>query len=415
MYIAFLTSEFVTESNFAGGLAQYLGRVTTALAQRGHHVEVFVTGQANGKVDYNGVIVHRVRPRQLLLLKCVNRVLRLLHIRQLSQFHRALAISRGLNGALDQRSSHIQFDIVQAASWFASGFFAVLKPVAPVVIRLSSYESLLDSERSERSTIDKKLYCWLELATLRRAAAVYTPSMFLAGEIMKQTGVRVRVIEPPFYDTSCLRGQVKSGKLADWPKYLLNFGRVCRYKGSVLLAEAIEPLLMKVPGLHLAIAGPLSDDDIAAEQLLRLAKTYPDSVRYLGVLSQDELAVVIKKAWAVVLPSLMDNLPNSCIESIGQGKVVVGPAGVSYNELIEDGKSGILFKLADVHSLRRAIVQAWNLCETKRSQIGQAAKKRTAQMAPKITLEKLENLYEGLTSSAIGKNSVPKEAIIKYV
>ena len=158
MRIAFLTSEYVTEPDFAGGLAQYLGRVTTGLVARGHQVEVFVTAKSNGRLDYNGVIVHRVQQRKLLVLKCANRILRWFHIQQLSEFHRALAVSRGLNEALRQRASNIRFDIIQAASWLATGFFALRKPVAPVVVRLSSYEPLLDIERSEHSTIDKKIY-----------------------------------------------------------------------------------------------------------------------------------------------------------------------------------------------------------------------------------------------------------------
>jgi hypothetical protein len=53
--------------------------------------------------------------------------------------------------------------------------------------------------------------------------------------------------------------------------------------------------------------------------------------------------------------------------------------------------------------------------EAKRGKSAGQPKKRTAQMAPEITLEKLENLYEGLTPSAIDKNNVSEEVIIKYV
>jgi hypothetical protein len=62
--IAFATPEFVTESYFDGGLANYLHRVSKALAQLGHDVHIVTLSTKNDdEFDHEGVMVHRVMPK----------------------------------------------------------------------------------------------------------------------------------------------------------------------------------------------------------------------------------------------------------------------------------------------------------------------------------------------------------------
>jgi hypothetical protein len=61
MRIAFLTTEFITEAYFSGGLANYLHRVSRSLAAYGHDVHVVTYSDRNGLfVTPEGVSVHRV-------------------------------------------------------------------------------------------------------------------------------------------------------------------------------------------------------------------------------------------------------------------------------------------------------------------------------------------------------------------
>jgi len=392
--IAFLTSEFVTENNFAGGLAQYMGRVTTGLVKRGHNVEVFVTSQTNNIFEYKGITVHRVTYQPWLPLKTVNFLLYLLRKKRLVESQLACCTALGLYKALQRRARKVEFDIVQAASWLATGFFAAKKPLVPLVVRVSSYEPLLAIERNCPLTFDKKLYSQIELSVMRHAQAVYSPSDFLAEQVFKKTGIKPKVIRPPFDESDYSDSPATTDKISDWPDYLLYFGKITRYKGAWLLADAVRTLLKMIPDLHLVIAGPFSKQDYAANKLLQLTKKHPDSVRYLGILDPVQLLSVMKKARVVVLPSLIDNLPNGCIEAMGMGKVVVGPNGISFDELITDGQSGILFKKGNVLSLREAIVRAWNLSEEKRETMSRSAKERIAQLSPDITLTVLEKFYE---------------------
>lgn len=401
MRIAFLTSEFVSEPSFAGGLAQYLGRVTKGLVKRGHHVEVFVSSSADEQLQYDGLIVHRVRPQKWGPLRVVNGSLRLLRQRSLIETQNACSIANGLYKAFSRRALEMSFDIVQASSWLGTGLFLSRQKSVPLVVRVSSYGPLLDGQCDGHISIDRKLCSYIERMTLGRAGKVYAPSIFLANEIRRESGLIAEVVRPPFYKSNgALKHMVQIDDLADWPKYLLFFGRLCRYKGVGLLAQAIEPLFKEIPDLKLALAGPVEKQDAATKQLIALMNAYPDRIRYIGKLTPHELSSIIKASHAVVLPSLMENLSNACIEAMSYGKVVIGPDGVSFDELIEDGRSGILFNLGDANSLRQAILRTWNMPRSQRTEISKAAEARILSMTPEITLNDLENLYETLIKDA---------------
>ncbi len=395
MRIAFLTSEYVTEANFAGGLAQYLGRVTSGLVGRGHDVEVFVISNTCEKIEHKGVTVRRVKPKPWLPLRSANLVFRMIRMRRLSRLQAACSTALGLNDALCKRLAKAGFDIAQAASWMATGFFAAANPRVPLIVRASSFEPLLFPYRGKRLSLDEKMYCRLEAAAMRRAAAVYAPSRFMAKEILRISGIKAHVVSPPFCGLDYPAEERTNEQLGDWSDFVIFFGKVAKYKGAGLLAEAVKPLLRQDPQLRLAIAGPVEDDP-EARKLLSLAETHFRSVRYLGSLPHDELMAVVKKASVVVLPSLMDNLPNTCLEAMAMSKVVIGPNGVSFDELITDGQSGFLFQKGNLLSLQQAILKACNLTKDKRIAIGRSAKARIQRMAPEITLAALESFYESI-------------------
>jgi len=399
MRIAFLTPEFATESYFAGGLAQYLGRLVPALVERGHDVEVFVTSEKEDEFSYHGAQVRRVLPHRLLSLRLVNGLLPFLGRRRFATAQQMCRIAKGLDHALRRRHSVSRFDIVQAASWMASGFFSVRRPVAPVVVRVSSYGPMLDAAAGVRITADRRIMWALELAAMRRAAAVYAPSRFLAHQISSEMQFPVRVVPPPFYIDTRAEDPSAAQTVAPFRPYLFFFGRVSRYKGAGLLAEAVRPLLAGLPDFHLVVAGPDGQDE-AGRRLLALAHACPHRVHYLGTLPPQRLRPVIRAAHAVVLPSLADNLPNTCLEAMGLGQLVIGPDGVSFDELIADGESGLLFTLGSAASLRDAIVRVWRMPDEIRAQVGQRATARMDMLAPRRASAELESFYEQVLDKA---------------
>lgn len=392
MRIAFLTPEFVTEPYFAGGLSQYLGRVVPALAERGHQVEVFVASPQESNFPYRDAHVWRSPQKRILSLRAANGFRRLVGRPRWAWTQRICTLAKGLDCSLRRRSRTDRFDIVQAASWMACGYFSVRRPVAPVVVRVSSFSPMWDVITYGRVTADQRKGWRLELNAMRRAAGVYAPSRFLADHISRETGLHVDVIRPPFSLLPLPEDPSVAQSVAALSPYLLFFGRLSRFKGVALLAEAAQALLREVPDFRLVVAGPDGDSE---NLLLDLQRAFPDRVRCLGVLPPEKLRPLIKDARAVVLPSLMDNLPNACLEAMSLGQVVIGPDGVSFDELLADGDSGVLFRLGDVASLQRAIVRVWSMSEEARTHMGQKARSHiAATLAPHQTSQELESFYE---------------------
>jgi len=186
--------------------------------------------------------------------------------------------------------------------------------------------------------------------------------------------------------------------LAGGSPYLLHYGSLGRIKGSGILAEAVLPLLEEVPNFRLVLAGKVRDDE-AGHRLVRLAESYPKQVRYLGILTPAQLYPVVLAARLVVLPSLVDNLPNTCLEAMALGRVVLATQGASFEQLISNGRSGFLVEPGDPLTLRAAIRVAWVLSDTELAAMGRAARERIDQMRPAVTIPKLEMYYRSATAA----------------
>jgi glycogen synthase len=391
MRIAFLTPEFVTEENYDGGLSSYLGRVTTALAERGHQVEVFVTSSIVGKIEHNGVIVHRIPPSKMAVFSKFSANLENWRIPAFSFLQSRVAVSSALDRALRTRAHQVPFDIVQITNLNSLGLWVTKHPVAPVVMRISSFAPYLTQVYGWPCTLERRTADWLELFAIRKCRWRYAPSQVIAHALNEHLKVDVEVIEPPFIFNQTdldINWGIKASTMAP---YLLHYGTLGRLKGSGVLARIIPSLLNEVPDLRCVLAGKVNGKE--GESVISLASLYPDRVKYLGVLKPEQLYPVIQNAKLVVLPSLIDNLPNTCIEAMGMEKVVIGTNGASFEQLIEDRFSGFLVEQGCPQQLKEVILKAWRLSPSRRQQIGKAAQNRIEQLHPDKTIPKLENFF----------------------
>ncbi|MFW5729021.1 MAG: glycosyltransferase, partial [Spirochaetota bacterium] len=132
MRIAFPTTEYVTESSYAGGLANYLQRIAGALRDLGHEVHVIVVSDAHpGSFESDGIRVHRLHRRHAA------RPLRLL---KAGSAHKDAWMSRLVSQRLAGLHRVHGFDAVQYPSYRA----LALKRLrgVPAVVRISSHRRL---------------------------------------------------------------------------------------------------------------------------------------------------------------------------------------------------------------------------------------------------------------------------------
>jgi glycosyltransferase involved in cell wall biosynthesis len=241
---------------------------------------------------------------------------------------------------------------------------------------------------------------FLEDLTLKRADAVFGPSEWVGGYVRSKLGVPVFIVESPFVtpqskeDSSVWQQHVRYRK-----QYGLYFGSIAEWKGVYVLAEALKTILAERKDLHFVFVGrDLSkrDGKPASEFILQELAAFEGRVMHLGAMLHTQLFPIVRHAEFVALPSLADNFPNTCLEAMAFGKIVVGTRGRGFDQLIQDGKNGLLCEPGDVASLTNALRRAATLCQNDKEQIGKLAQERIGQLAPEKVVAQLVGFYEAV-------------------
>lgn len=130
--------------------------------------------------------------------------------------------------------------------------------------------------------------------------------------------------------------------------YVLYFGRFSAEKGMDMLLAACREL----PEVQFVFAGsgPM-EGELAGVP----------NVKHVGFQQGDALKKLIAEARFTVYPSVWyENCPLSVMESIASGTPVIGARIGGIPELIEDGKTGLLFESGNVQELTKQIRRLWD-------------------------------------------------------
>ncbi len=221
--------------------------------------------------------------------------------------------------------------------------------------------------------------------------------------INEKMGLHVEVIPSPFFiETEQLDDSIYHQQIAGKPYILFFSSYLSALKGSFVLAEALPKVLPFHPELNVVVVGNNLPHDrergiLSSRQYFKdLCGPYSDQVIFLDALPHSNLYPIIIGARLVVLPSLADNLSNACLEAMGLGKVVVGSNGRSFDELIDDGRSGFLAEPGDADDLSRAIRNALENADLET--MGSAVKERIAQQDPDVVIPQLLAYYHKVIS-----------------
>jgi len=390
MNIVYVTTEFVTEKRYAG-LGRYLDNITTVMKKKGHNVTVITLSDKNQEFYYQDIIrVIRVRA---LVTDMVSSELEkvLFQIRNSWRLYRVL-----------QKLNKIEkIDIVQSANIQSIGFFRCYS--IPTVVRVSSDSTVwrLANEIKfdyNQALTEKHWSDWLELSCIKRADNAYAPSKCCASMLKKRSGKKLQIIESPYccrdiqMDESIYERQLMN------KKYLLFNSSLCQLKGTHLGINATKVFMEKYPDLYMVYAG--IDYGLAGSRksvtniLKQQSRKYQGRVIYLHNLKQEQLFPVIEHALACILPSRVDNLPNSCIEAMSLGKIVIGTYGASFEQLIKNKENGLLIKRDSTKALIRAVEYLMTLTEKERLDMGKKARDTTARLNPDIIYNHLIQYYQ---------------------
>lgn len=393
MHITYLTSEFMTEK-LHGGLAVYLENIASIMSAHGHKITIITLSDYTGRILYNKNI-------------------EVIRVRNVSSHSAVGAIGEGMDSlgnswnmfkTLCQENKRHKIDIVQTANYRAIGFFRSYK--LPTVVRASSDSAFWRnagyySFEYRHALGEKKLEDYLELWSVKHADAAFAPSRFCASVIGKRAGREISVIESPYFSGKCeMDDSVYQEKLLQ-KKYLLFNSSLSRLKGTHIGIQAAGKLLEKYPDLYMVYAGRdcglrQQDGNVqsVSEILRKQNKQYGGRVIYLGMLSHEKLFPIVQNAAGCVLPSRVDNLPNSCIEAMSLGSIVIGTYGASFEQLIKNKENGLLIKRDSSASLIHAVDYLMGMSEEEQVQMKEKSIRSINRLNPEKVYEKMMVLYE---------------------
>lgn len=197
------------------------------------------------------------------------------------------------------------------------------------------------------------------LGSYEKVDAFIAPSRFMQESIAHRVpGDRIRLLYNGI-DTNAVRGSGEDGG------YVLFLGRLVQEKGVETLLRAHA---RSTAGWRISIAGtgPLADE--------LMAKYNPSN--FVGYVVGDALRAMIDSASVVVVPSeCYENCPMSVLEAMAYGKPVVGSRMGGIPELVEEGRTGLLYEAGDVDALAAALDRLMASPEL-RAQMGAAARQR---------------------------------------
>lgn len=388
MNILFVTGLFVKENQNLGGMPNYIYKATTSLKERGHNTYILAADDENREWEYKGIKVFSV--------KTCPHVTRFAWIAYgMHAILRDLVLQRKIKKLVKQ----LNIDIIQYTGWFGVGILHSKKLGIPAVMRMSSYAKIQLVSAFTESQI--KVISKMERLAAKNMDGIFAPSKIIADTFGKDIGREVKVIETPFklgcskenWDYS-LWTEKFEGK-----KYLFFFGRLTPDKGILTIKRALYDILEKYRDITFVFAGDTVNIDgrNIVDILKDNAGEHRNRIIYLGSLKREQLYPMISKAYAVLLPSLMDNLPNSCMEAMYLEKSVIGTKGTSLDQMIEDGVSGLLIEPDDEDGLISKINILMNMDHNQLEMMGKKAKERISNMHPDKTIKQLMAYYRNFT------------------
>jgi len=399
MRVALITSEFVTESVFDGGLANYIFRVAKALIQLNHIPVVFVSSVKNETFYYEGIRVERVLiwkdypwGHKNKLLDKFDKVLNYKYNMVFSLLWQSYKLNRKL-----WRINKIEkFDIVQYSHLGGVGLF---KPFSyKAVARISSSTKLCyEAGGYGDSAFQIQQQEYIEKIALKRMKGIFGPSIKIAKYVQSMINKKIEVIESPFFMDVSVYDFEKYNELLKDRKYILFFGTLSYIKGVHVIAEIIHDFLSKYPSNYFVFIGKQSfykKNRTFSELINEKSFDCRGRVIFIESLKHELLYPIIEKAQFVVLPSIVDNFPNTCIEAMAHKKIVIGTIGNGFEQLIDNGESGFLVQPGNAEELSITIDKIMELTNEQKQSIGENAKTRIEKLKPEIVVNELIEFYE---------------------
>lgn len=383
MHIVFVTPFFTNnERQPLSGMPQYVYKISSLMQRRGHDVEILAGASSDRIWKYKNIKVYNAKWSGTLE-------------------GAAIGISAGvikreyaLQKKLHEINAGVPIDIVQYAGWSGTGFMHSLR--CPAVLRLSTYSKIQYSQ-NELFKNHIGVYSFWERLSGRRADGIIAPSKVIGENFGKDIHRKVTTMETPYtnavVEDSKIYDETLKGK-----RYLLFYGIFSKDKGFEVIGDMLSQLFKEDSELFFVCAGwnVKTESGKALQQLRKKLGEHKNRVIYLGLLNHQYLYPVIRNAECVLIPSLIDNLPNACLEALSLNKIVIGTYRTSLEQMISDGENGFLSEPGDEFSLLDSVKKVLRLTEEQKKGMITKSRKSIRKYDPDAAVKKLERYYKWL-------------------
>lgn len=377
--IIFLTPELLLEGKPTGGLGAYVGRMASALSARGYDVTVITPMRSDSFVKDRDVS-YKVVPLDLklsgrLLIFCSN-ILYSLRLPKFGGIVDDLKLAYAFARTVAAEVADGRPAVIQSSDYKAVALFLKLPKSCKNIIRCSG-------PRRAYLLADGKLdWCgrlrvYIEESALRKADIVFAPSELVAQFYRSRLNRNVLVIRPPaLLDNAEMKITPSERK-----KYFVFYANHLSYrKGADLALHAFSEFCENQSDFLLYCVG--NQTDFFKNSLEALSEDVKGKVICSGLLDQNHIFDLISNATAVVLPSRIDNLPNTAIEALMLGVPVVAFRGSSIDELAQFSTQVLLAEPFSVSELSVRMSDSLKI-----TSLGEASFKGTV-LDPEIAVSK---------------------------
>ncbi len=237
--------------------------------------------------------------------------------------------------------------------------------------------------------------------TLQHAHGVGCVSRALAAKCRVLAGRDDIDYMPNAVDTALFRPQPENDSLrrgyAPTGEALLGFVGELRFKkGTHFLLEALRAVRAQRPAKLLLIGGMRGEDKALLRRYLRQYHELRTDIHVIEYL-HDPVALVEQYNLLdiVLLPSLWDGMPNSMLEAMACGRVVLASDAGGIPDVIRHGDTGLLIGVHELHRLGEGCLEILTADESLRAAIGARARAYVeTHHTPHAEVERLLTRYE---------------------
>jgi glycosyltransferase involved in cell wall biosynthesis len=182
-----------------------------------------------------------------------------------------------------------------------------------------------------------------ERAHALAADVVVAPSRAVRDRTAGRWGLdpaRVRVVPHPFTPDPALLS-IPPGRTAGAPPVVTFLGRLEPNKGVIDLALALRTVAARMPGARFRLVGGGYDGGALGDvrRYVRdcMLHHLGDGVEIPGPVPPQEVPAVLAATDVVVIPSIWDNFPYTCLEAMAAARAVVATDSGGMREMLDDG------------------------------------------------------------------------------